>query len=133
MSRFIYSLCPMPEKRCETVEKVMLLNNPPIVVEEGYHKGALPREKSFASSDNGSVLLTVLKRPENKSDGYIIRLCELSGEKSKAKISVSVCDFEAEITLEPYQILNLHIYKNGTYEVVNFIEEPLNRNYERIN
>ncbi len=133
VSRFIYSLCPMPEKRCETVEKVMLLNNPPIVVEEGYHKGALPREKSFASSDNGSVLLTVLKRPENKSDGYIIRLCELSGEKSKAKISVSVCDFEAEITLEPYQILNLHIYKNGTYEVVNFIEEPLNRNYERIN
>ena len=128
ISCFTYSLCAKPSKRFEIVQNVMLLNNSPVVVEEGYHKGKLPRETGFASCDNNSVLLTVLKRPENGKDGYIIRLCELSGETSKANIAVSVCNFSAEVCLTPYQILNLHIHGDGTFEVVNFLEEAVDVN-----
>lgn len=123
--RFTYALCAKPAKRFEIVQNVMLLNNLPIVIEEGYHKGKLPREACFASSDNNSVLLTVLKHPENGEDGYIIRLYELSGEISEANIAISICNFNAKIYLKPYQILNLHIHTDGTFETVNFLEESV--------
>ena len=55
-----------------------LLNQPPELVVETYHKGALPPCQSVIQISHDSVICEVFKRSED-GDGYVLRLFDASG------------------------------------------------------
>ena len=107
------------DKSCNAIPFATEFNNPPIVLCESNHKGDMPARGSFAHVEAESVMLTVLKRSEDKAH-TIVRGVEYSGRGQKIKLSVNNADYELEV--EPYEIFTAMI-DGESVKKVNMLEE----------
>lgn len=99
-----------------------ILNNKPVAIPVGYHKGTESQVKSFISIDKDNIQLMSFKRCEENDSDFIIRLRETAGVNTNTAI---VCDlinagFWAEF--KPQEIKTFRIDKDGYVTETNFLE-----------
>ncbi len=94
------------------------LNQPPFALLESYHAGPLPRRASYAE-DDGSVVITVLKRAE-EGDGLVVRAFESAGRP--ASVTLRVLDRELRAEFGPNEIKTFHLGESGRVREVNLLE-----------
>jgi alpha-mannosidase len=85
----LYSLLPHRGdwKKAETTRRGMELNSPLISRIPLVHGGTLPKVHSFVSVEPGNVILSALKKEMGYAErGLVLRLYEIHGEKTKAKL-----------------------------------------------
>ena len=85
--------------------------NPPVVICESNHDGKRSACDSFASLSTDKVILGALKHCEY-DDAVIVRLVEIAGENTNAKISILGNDFD--VNMKPFEIKTLKL-KDGKY------------------
>lgn len=94
------------------VQQSKLFNSPLRAFWSPKHKGDLGREYSFVSCDNPNVTVQALKKAEDGSNDYIIRLYENTGKPQTATLTFAgkVGDiYEANGT----EVQGLRLYQNG--------------------
>ncbi len=94
-------------------------NNPPVVLCEANHKGALNPEGSFLNCDSENVHMTVMKKCED-SDSVILRGVETEG-KSK-EITITLNGNEYKLQVSPYEIFTVKV-NGGNFTKTNMLEE----------
>ena len=85
----LYSLLPHRGdwKAAETTRRAMELNSPLIARVPLVHSGTLPKVHSFVRVGPGNVVLSALKKEMGYAErGLVLRLYEIHGEKTEAKI-----------------------------------------------
>jgi alpha-mannosidase len=84
---FTYALYPHTGdwKSGNTMQQAYDLNYPLIPVVASTHVGALPSEHSFASLEPNDVILTVIKKSEDR-DSLIFRFYEFAGKQSQVRL-----------------------------------------------
>jgi alpha-mannosidase len=85
----IYSLLPHRGdwKAAETTRRAMELNSPLIARVPFVHGGTLPKVHSFVRVGPGNVVLSALKKEMGYAErGLVLRLYEIHGEKTEAKL-----------------------------------------------
>lgn len=87
MHEFAYALYPHKGdwKTGNTMQQAYELNYPMIPATAGTHNGSLPGEHSFASIEPNNVILTVLKKAEDR-DTLIFRFYEFAGKQSQVRL-----------------------------------------------
>lgn len=101
------------------MEAASALNNPPIVLCEANHEGALDSEQSFLSAKAESVNVTVLKQAEG-DEATIIRGVELNGQSQQIDLVLKGQSYS--LTVSPYEIFTVRI-ENGKIEKTNMLEK----------
>ena len=81
-------------READTVRRAAELNQPPFALLESFHSGPLPPAASFAAGDDGSAIVTVLKRAE-EDDALVVRAYESAGRATRARITVLDRSFNA--------------------------------------
>ena len=124
LQRFEYAIYPHKgaAEASEVQQEADKLNQKLVAVTVGYHKGALPRKKSFISVNKPNISLSALKFCEDGSGDVIIRLCETAGKPVKAAI---VCDaanagFYADFGRQ--EVKTFRIDKDGFVKETDFLE-----------
>ena len=124
LQRFEYAIYPHKgaAEASEVQQEADKLNQKLVAVPVGYHKGALPRKKSFISVNKPNISLSALKFCEDGSGDVIIRLCETAGKPVKAAI---VCDaanagFYADFGRQ--EVKTFRIDKDGFVKETDFLE-----------
>lgn len=124
LQRFEYAIYPHKgaAETSEVQQEADKLNQKLVAVPVGYHKGALPRMKSFISVNKPNISLSALKFCEDGSGDVIIRLCETAGKPVKAAI---VCDaanagFYADFGRQ--EVKTFRIDKDGFVKETDFLE-----------
>jgi len=87
--KLLYSLLPHRGdwKAAETTRRGMELNNPLIARVPLVHGGTLPKVHSFVRVGPGNVILSALKKEMGYAErGLVLRLYEIHGEKTEAKL-----------------------------------------------
>ncbi len=102
VSEFQYALLPDPKTFEEVVRAARLLNQPPELVVETYHKGPLPPCQSVIQISHDSVICEVFKRSED-GDGYVLRLFDASGRGAEG-VSVHCVGREVSLSFNPQEI-----------------------------
>jgi alpha-mannosidase len=82
-------------REAETVRRATELNQLPFALLASFHSGTLPPVASFASNDEGSAIVTVLKRAED-DDALVVRAYESAGRATIARITVLDRSFDAQ-------------------------------------
>lgn len=85
-------------------KEAMAFNNPPVILCEANHDGIFEPEKSFFGNSSEDILLTTLKKAEDK-DAYVIRMFNTSGTAKNTKIRLF--EDECETSLNPSEIQTL--------------------------
>ncbi len=94
-------------------QQAMQFGNPPVVVIEANHSGCLPQERSFASIDGQSTILTVLKLAED-GDGLVVRGYEYAG--CDDPVTLEVAGQTMGTTMGRYEIKTLRVNKDNFQE-----------------
>ncbi len=98
--------------------------NQPLERFYGFHlpRGTQPEFAPFLSVEPANVVLGTLKKAE-RDDALIVRLVEEAGEPTTASVT-----FEGQTQsydFRPYEIKTLKLWKEGRWQPVNLIEEPV--------
>ncbi|MDD6263214.1 MAG: glycoside hydrolase family 38 C-terminal domain-containing protein [Clostridiales bacterium] len=126
LQRFKFSVYPHfgEAENSDVVRLSALMNEPPVPVPCGYHRGSEPRKKSFLSieSENDNVALSSFKYSEDGSGALIVRAYETKGQKARAyvRIPCAKTEFWAEFT--PQQTKTWRIEPDGRVYIVDFLE-----------
>ena len=124
LQRFEYEIYPHGGKAEESDVQYYadLLNNKPVAVPAGYHKGNMPQRKSYISVDRQNVRLCALKFCEDGSGDIIIRLRETSGKPVKAAIVCDSCNAAFYADFGKFEIKTFRIDKDGFVNETDFLE-----------
>jgi alpha-mannosidase len=87
-------------READVVRRAAELNQPAFALIETFHEGPLPQQRSFATDDRGSVVLSVLKGGED--GGYAVRAYETAGQAAAAVLDVLGTAIVAEFA--PHEI-----------------------------
>lgn len=124
LQRFEYAIYPHKgaAEASEVQHEADKLNQKLVAVPVGYHKGKLPRRKSFISVNKPNVSVCALKFCEDGSGDVIIRLRETAGVPVKASV---VCDaanagFYADFGRQ--EVKTFRIDKDGFVRETDFLE-----------
>jgi alpha-mannosidase len=107
VSEFQYALLPGPDGYDAVVRAARLLNQPPEMVVETYHKGELPLCHSAIDISHGSVICEVFKRGED-GDGCVLRLFEASGQGAEG-VTVRCAGREVGLSFAPQEIKTIFL------------------------
>ena len=99
-----------------------LLNNKPVAVPSGYHKGNAPKRKSFISVDKPNITLSALKFCEDGSGDIIMRLRETGGNPVKAAIVCDILDAGFYADFGKNEIKTFRIDSEGNVTETDFLE-----------
>lgn len=99
-----------------------LLNNKPVTVPIGYHKGTQPLKKSFISVDKANVELMSFKLCEDGSGDYILRFRETAGNPVKAAIVCDIINAGFYADFGKQEIKTFRIDKDGCAAETDFLE-----------
>jgi alpha-mannosidase len=124
-------------KNARTVQKANEINYPVIAKQEPQHAGNLGKEYSFVNIDQTNVMITAIKKAEDKADDLIIRLVEINGKSStNCKVAFSGAIKEAlsvnliEDILETANFSGNVLYTNlHQYEIKSFRVSITNPSY----
>ena len=126
LRKFRLQLIPHAETEAtsDTIKYAALLNEPPVAAISGYHRGDLPRTKSFASvhSDTRSVVLSAFKKSEKDPEKLVMRLYETLGLESRAQIEADGYPGKHSLHFKPFEIKNIILEKNGKISETDFLE-----------
>lgn len=102
---FTYALVPHGGawREAGTVRLAEALNQPLAALPEHFHAGELPSAYSFASGDETSVVLSVLKRCED-GGGTIVRAYETARRSTDARIRLGFLGRSIEATFGPGEL-----------------------------
>ncbi|MBE6770819.1 MAG: alpha-mannosidase [Ruminococcaceae bacterium] len=94
LHRFEYALYPHAGEAEESgIQKIAaLFNSRPVTVPAGYHKGELPREKSFISINKHNICLDSFKYCEDGSGDIVMRLRETDGKAVRVAVVCDIAD-----------------------------------------
>lgn len=125
---FAYELIPHPETPAfSAIEKSALaLNAPAVQVLETYHKGTLASECTGIEISEENIIASVFKGAENGA-GYLLRVYEMDGKNTKARISLPILGRSFHIEMRGYEIKNYYIPREIDIPVseTNFIEDTV--------
>ena len=124
LQRFEYEVYPHAGKAEKSgVQKYAdMLNNKPVAVPAGYHKGSLPTVKSYVSVERENVSLLSFKTCEDGSGDYIIRLQETAGTESKTAVVFNLINAGFYADFEPLEIKTFRIDSEGVVTETDFLE-----------
>ncbi len=124
LQRFEYGVYAHAGSAAESDVKMLadMLNNKPVAVPAGYHKGALPGRKSFITVDKENVSLLSFKQCEDSSGDYIVRLAETAGRRTKTAVVINLIEAGFYADFRPFEIKTFRIDKNGYPIETDFLE-----------
>ena len=124
LHRFEYGIYPHPgEAENSEIQKISLLfNSAPIVVPVGYHKGAMPRKKSFISISKPNIRLEAFKLCEDGSGDVIIRLRETEGKAVKTAVVCDLADAGFYADFRKFEIKTFRVDGEGYVTETDFLE-----------
>jgi alpha-mannosidase len=93
-------------RRARIPQLAMQFCNPPVAVIEANHPGSLPQERSFASIDGQSTVLTALKQAED-GNGLIARAYEYAGKDDH--LVVVLAGQQKTTTIKAFEIKTIRI------------------------
>jgi alpha-mannosidase len=85
------------------------LNQPPFVLLESYHSGELPQRRSFASVEDGDVVVTVLKAAEDGDGALVVRAYESAGRPARAAIELPLVERTIEAEFGAHEIKTFRV------------------------
>lgn len=106
------------------VRRAQELLNPPLVVLETYHKGALPQVNSFLSVDKDNIVAAALKKAED-GNSLILRCVETFGIGTVAEIDLKFAGVKWSATFGPFEIKTFCIDGDGLVDEVDLLEAPI--------
>ena len=117
---FVYRLVPHGGdwRAAGVVRLAAELNQPPVPLLESYHVGDLPARASYVSSDDGGVVVTVLKEAEDGDGDLVLRAYESTGRRGRARIALPLVDRTIEAELGPAEIKTFRVPRNPDGAVV---------------
>jgi len=97
---------------------------PSLIFHANSHKGELPSQNSFVSTNLNNVLITVVKKTE-ESDGLVLRCVELHGYSAQETIVMKPLKRQFDFTINPCEIKTFLVTLEASKEVfeVNLLEE----------
>ncbi len=124
LSRFEYAIYPhSDEAENSGIQKLAAqFNSRLVAVPVGYHKGDLPREKSFISVNKPNIRLDSFKFCEDGSGDIIMRLCETEGKAVKAAIVCDIADAGFYADFGRLEVKTFRIDSEGYVTETNFLE-----------
>ena len=124
LQRFEYGIYPHSSsaEKSKVQYYADILNNKPVAVPVGYHKGTQPKARSFISIDRNNIRLCAFKLCEDGSGDYIIRLRETAGERCHAAIVCDVINAGFYADFESMEIKTFRIDSDGCVKETDFLE-----------
>ncbi len=124
LQRFEYGIYPHsgPAEKSNVQLYADIMNNRPVPVPAGYHKGALPAEKSFITIDRSNIRLDAFKQSEDGSGDYILRLSETAGVCTKAAIVCNVIEAGFYADFETMETKTFRIDSEGYVTETDYLE-----------
>jgi alpha-mannosidase len=109
LHEFTYSIVPIKGnwRSAKLTELGAALIEPPLIMEETFHKGSLPLQKSFARVQGGAIV-NVFKLSRDKQ-AYIVRGYDPYGIGGVSKLSLPTLSREIELDFRPYEIKTVRI------------------------
>lgn len=107
--------------------KAGVFNNPAYTLIGTYHPdGSLPQQGSWITVEPPNVMLTVAKQAEDGED-TILRLVEMDGRESQAKITLNQRERDITLKFIPYEIKTLRIPRNSqeSWTELDLLENPI--------
>jgi alpha-mannosidase len=111
IQRFTYSLLPHSGSWAEagTVQHAAALNQPLLTLAATFHpRGFLPQQNSFLQVDVENVVVSVLKKAEDR-DGWILRAYETQKRATQATISLPIWKRQIAASFAPCEIKTFFI------------------------
>ena len=124
VQRFEYAVMPHSGDAdiTEAVKTAEMFLNRLVAVPCGYHKGALPLEKSYLTIDVPNVIADAVKFCEDGSGDAVIRCRETAGRAVTAMIKCDMLDAAFYSDFYPTEIKTFRIDKDGYVTETNFLE-----------
>lgn len=125
IQRFAYVLAPHTGdwRSGNAVRRAAELNQPAVAMLETFHAGSLPQSDSFASIDNDSVVVNVLKQSED-GDDLIVRLYETAGAPVDCTFDLHAWHRTVALSFTPHEIKTIRVPADPSMpiEAVNLLE-----------
>ena len=121
--RFTYAVYPHEgeAEQSDVTREALDLNNPPRAVQESYHAGPLPPEKSFLRIDQPNIIAMAYKACEDGSGDLILRCYETQGKDTCARVTVPQAGAEFSCEFGRHEIKTFRMDGLDMREV-NFLE-----------
>ena len=99
----------------------MLLNTPPVLIQESHHGGSLPQEYSALSLDRGNVRISAFKGSEDGS-GLVMRLAETAGRDTAVTVDMPVLGRKFDLRFTSFEVKTIMIGDDGSVREISVIE-----------
>lgn len=122
---FTYALMPHGGDLAAVAREAMLLNQPPELILDTNHQGALDTSFSGLELSSSQVVCESVKYPHTgERDALILRLYETAGQPAETELSVSIGSFsgKASLTFGPSEVKTLRLEKNGSFRAADLLE-----------
>jgi alpha-mannosidase len=122
--RFEYAVYPHAgDAENSEVQKLALqLNSKLVAVPVRYHKGEMPREKSFISISKSNIRLDAFKFCEDGSGDIVMRLREVDGKAVKTAIVCDIADAGFYADFNKFEIKTFRVDSEGYVTETDFLE-----------
>ena len=122
--RFEYAVYPHSgEAESTDIEKLSAVFNSRLVaIPAGYHKGSLPREKSFISINKPNIRLEAFKFCEDGSGDIVMRLCETDGKPVKVAVVCDIAEAGFYADFRKFEVKTFRINSEGYVTETNYLE-----------
>lgn len=122
--RFEYAVYPHSgeAEESEVVKLSAQFNSRLVAVPVSYHKGTLPREKSFISINKSNIRLDAFKFCEDGSDDIVMRLCETDGKPVKVAVVCDIADAGFYADFRKFEVKTFRINSEGYVAETNYLE-----------
>ncbi|MBQ3044759.1 MAG: alpha-mannosidase [Clostridia bacterium] len=124
LHRFEYAIYPHAgEAETSGIQKLSAqFNSRLVAIPAGYHKGELPREKSFISISKPNIRLDAFKFCEDGSGDVMMRLCETDGRAVRAAIVCDIADAGFYADFRKFEVKTFRIDSEGYVKETDYLE-----------
>lgn len=124
LHRFEYAIYPHSgEAETSGIQKLSAqFNSRLVAIPAGYHKGELPREKSFISISKPNIRLDAFKFCEDGSGDVVMRFCETDGRAVRAAIVCDIADAGFYADFRKFEVKTFRIDSEGYVKETDYLE-----------
>ncbi|MCR5522869.1 MAG: alpha-mannosidase [Clostridia bacterium] len=124
LQNFEYAIYPHSgnAETSDVQKEADILNNQPVTVPLGYHKGSGQQRKSFITVEKENIKLTAFKKCEDASGDYIIRLAETQGVPCKTAVMCDIINAGFFADFGPLEIKTFRVDSGGYVTETDFLE-----------
>ena len=124
LHRFEYAVYPHSgNAETSDIQKLSALFNSRLVaIPAGYHKGELPREKSFISINKPNIRLEAFKFCEDGSGDIVMRLCETDGKPVRVAVVCDIADAGFYADFRKFEVKTFRIDSEGYVKETDYLE-----------